>query len=286
MVAVTWGDWFVRDEIERSTPDGLSVWYLGCNGFVIRSPTTTIYLDPYFGTGDPPRLVRMIPIPLDPNDATVCDAVLATHEHIDHMHPPSYAPLAEDLGADVYAPESAYETPDYDGDLAIPTDQENHVDVGDTIDIGDVTVHVRGANDPDSDGPVSYVVEHDAGTFFHGGDSRPADAFRDIGTEFDIDLGVLAMGTVGNICYPDDGEVRPTRWYNDENQVIEAANALQLDRLAPSHYDMWKGVSGDPKVLHEHAASFAYPRTVDVIQIGDRLDVSRPGVVQPTSWSR
>ncbi|WP_254533124.1 MBL fold metallo-hydrolase [Natrinema gelatinilyticum] len=279
MVHSTWGTWFVQDEVEAATVDGFSIWYLGCNGFVLRTAETTVYIDPYFADGDPPNIVRMIPVPMDPVDARECDAVLVTHEHIDHMHPPSFEPLVTDLGADVYAPRAAYEQPDYDGPVDVPKDSARTITDGETFTVGDLTVHVRGANDPDAIEPVTFVVEHDAGTFFHGGDSRPAESFAEIGDSFDIDLGVLALGSVGNIYDPDDDEMRLTEWYMNENQVIEAANALQLTRLFPSHWDMWRGVGTDPKVLHEHAASYEYPRTIDCGKIGDRLDVARPGIV-------
>ncbi|HET7324809.1 MAG TPA: MBL fold metallo-hydrolase, partial [Halococcus sp.] len=232
--------------------------------------------------GSPPRTIRMIPVPMDADDATLCDAVLVTHEHIDHIHPPSYGPLLEDLGADLYAPSASYENPDYDGDLRVPDEQKNVIEAGEDFEIGDLSIHVRGANDPDAIEPVTYVIEHESGIFFAAGDSRPADAFSDIGDEFDIDLGVLAFGTVGNIRHNEDdpAETRPTDWYNDGDQVVESANSLELDRLMPVHWDMWKGVGSDPKILHEHAASYRYPRVVDVVRIGDRVDVDRPGVVQ------
>lgn len=280
MVHSTWGDWFV-EAVEGSEPDGASVWYLGCNSVILRSSSTTVYIDPYFGDGDPPTLVRMIPVPLDPADATACNAVLVTHEHIDHIHPPSYGPLVEDLGAALYAPLASYEQPDYDGPLRAPANRRHVVAVGDTFDVGDFTVHVREANDPDAIEPVSYVVEHDAGTFFHPGDSRPAPAFADIGETFDLDLGVLAVGSVGNIVDATDGIPRVTRWYMDENEAIEAANALKLDRLLPSHWDMWKGVGTDPKALVEHAASYRYPRVIERVMVGDRVDFGAPGIVTP-----
>lgn len=282
MVHSTWGDWFVREEVEAVDPDGVAVWYLGCNGFVIRSEETTIYVDPYFEDGDPPNLVRTIPVPMDPADATLCDAVLVTHEHVDHFNPPSYGPLVEDLRADLHAPAAAYEDPQIDwADQRAPEDRRHVVGVGDAVEIGDFTVHVRDANDPDSLEPVSYVIEHEAGTFFHAGDSRPADAFADLGREFDIDLGAIAFGSMGIIYYPDDGEARRTRWYADENDVIEAANALRLDRLLPTHYDVWRGMNADPKVLPEHAASHEHPHVVERPAVGDRFSLSRPGALQP-----
>jgi L-ascorbate 6-phosphate lactonase len=281
MVHSTWDDWFVTEEVEATEPNGASVWYLGCNAFIVRSETTTIYIDPYFDDGQPPWVVRMIPVPMDPADATMCDAVLVTHEHIDHFHPPSYGPLTEDLGADLYVPSSAFDEPDYDGSVRTPEEQRHVIEAGDEFEVGDFTVHVCGANDPDAVEPVSYVIEHESGTFFHGGDSKPAPEFADVGKEFDIDLGVLAFGTVGHIYFPDEDRAERTRWYMDENQVVEAANDLRLTRLAPSHYDMWRGVGADPKGLHEHVASHEHPHVLEPIKIGDRLDFDRPGIVQP-----
>jgi len=279
MVHATWGDWFVTDEVEAADPDALTVWYLGCNGFVVRSPAVTLYVDPYFADGNPPEIVRMIPVPMDPADASLCDAVFVTHEHIDHFHSPSYGPLLAAERGTLYAPAASYERPDYAGAMEVPADRRATVAPGGGVEIGDLTVHVRGATDPDAIEPVSYVIEHESGTFFHGGDSRPADAFAAVGREFDVDVGALALGSVGRIYDADRGTAEPTRWYNDENQVIEAARALSLDRLVPTHYDMWRGVGADPTALHEHAASYRYPRTVQPVRIGDRLRVDEPGIV-------
>jgi L-ascorbate 6-phosphate lactonase len=280
MVHSTWGDWFLREQVEARRPDGVAVWYLGCNGFIIRSAETTLYFDPYFADGDPPFTVRMIPVPLDPADATLCDAVFVSHEHIDHMHPPSYGPLVEE-GATLHAPAASFTDLDYRGALRAPEGDRRVVAAGDTVDVGDFTVHVRPAHDPDAVEPVSYVVEHDAGTFFHAGDARPAEAFAETGRTYDIDLGALAFGSVGNIRYPEDGETRRTTWYMDENQVVEAANQLELDRLIPVHWDMWRGMDADPKAVHEHATSHRYPRVVEVAKVGDRLSLSAPGVEPP-----
>lgn len=281
MVHSTWGDWFITEEVEASEPDGLSVWYLGGNGFVLRTSETTVYLDPYFGEGNPPRIVRMIPVPMDPADATCCDAVFVTHEHIDHMHPPSYGPLIEESDATLYAPRAAYEHPAYTDDLRISETQRQVVEPDDRYEVGDLVIHVRGANDPDAIEPVSYVVEHSAGTFFHPGDSRPADVFAAVGEEFDIDTGAVPFGTVGNIYHSEDDppEAYPTDWYNDGDQVVEIATQLQLDRLLPTHWDLWKGVGANSTALFTHAGSFRYPRVIEPIEIGDRIDIGQSGVI-------
>ncbi|MFC3476193.1 MBL fold metallo-hydrolase [Halobacterium litoreum] len=278
MVHSDWGDW-LPTAVADADPDGVAVWYLGCNGFVLKgSEGTTLFVDPYLGTGDPPRTVRMIPVPFDPRDVTEADAVFATHEHTDHVHGPSQAPILAETGATLYAPDDsvtvARDEEEWHDRYAVQQDQYQTVAEGDTVEVGEFTVHVEVANDPDATHPVSYVFEHDAGTVFHGGDTKPSDDFAALGERYDVDLGILAFGTVGRIPDKQTREPKRTRWYNDENQIIEAASDLQFDRLLPSHWDMWKGLTADPTALHHHARSFDYPERLDVVEIGDRVNVT------------
>ena len=270
-----WDDWLLR-AVEDADPDGLAIWYLGCNGFIVKSSGgVTVFIDPYLGIGDPPRTVRMVPVPFDPSDVTEADAVLGTHEHTDHVHGPSQAPILAATGTTYYTTDSGHEVvndEDWTGNWSVTDDQLAEIEEGDTLELGDLTIHVEAANDPDADHPVSFVFEHEAGTFFHGGDARPG-AFEPVGEKYDIDLGVLAFGAVGMIPDSETGEPQRTKWYSDENMIIEAANELQLDTLVPSHWDMWKGMTTEPTVLHNHAASFEYPETLRIVEIGDRVDL-------------
>jgi len=277
MVHSDWDDW-LPTAVADADPDGVAVWYLGCNGFVLKgSGGTTLYVDPYLGTGDPPRTVRMIPVPFDPRDVTGADAVFATHEHTDHVHGPSQAPILAETGCPLYAPDDsvavARDDEEWHDRYAVAADQYREVAEGETLEVGEFTVHVEVAHDPDATHPVSYVFEHDAGTVFHGGDTKPSEEFARVGDEYDVDLGILAFGSVGQLPDKQTGDPTVKRWYNDENQIIECARALQVDRLLPSHWDMWKGMTADPTALHHHARSFEHPERLDVVEIGDRVDV-------------
>jgi len=272
-----WGDWLPR-AVADADPDGVDVWYLGCNGFVLKGRAgTTLFIDPYLGTGDPPRTVRMVPVAFDPEDVSEADAVMATHEHTDHVHGPSQAPILAGTGAQFYAP---------DDSLAVALDEERWPDrwdvadeqftqvaEGETYSVGEFTVHVEAAHDPDATHPVSYVVEHDAGTFFHGGDTKPGDALADVGARYDVDLGVVAFGSVGRIPDKETREPRLTRWYCDENEAVEVAAAVGMDRLLPSHWDMWRGLTADPAALRHHVRSFEHPRRLELVEIGDRVSL-------------
>jgi Predicted Zn-dependent hydrolases of the beta-lactamase fold len=232
-----------------------------------------VFIDPYLGTGDPPRTVRMVPVPFDPTDVVTADAVLATHEHTDHVDGPSQAPILERTGATFYAPDASLDVTREEGwreEWDVDSDQFEQVEEGNTVRVGDLTVQVEPADDPDADHPVSYVVQHQSGTFFHAGDAR-AGGFGAVGDAYDIDVGAVAFGTVGMILDSETRTPSRTRWYNDENAVVEAANELRLGRLVPTHWDMWRGMTADPTALHYHTASFEYPTRLDVLEIGDRL---------------
>lgn len=277
MTSSDWGDWLVSD-IERADPDGVSLWYLGCNGFVLKaSDGTTMCIDPYVGLGDPPRTVRMIPVPFDPADFDEMDAILATHEHTDHVHGPSQAPIMAETGAAYFGPQASIDVAlteeSWPDRWDVTPSQFESVSQDTSFEVGGVTVTVEAANDPDAEEPVSYVLEHDGRTIFHGGDSRPATEFERIGTDYDLDLGILAFGTVGLIPDKESREPKRTRWYNDENEIVRAANSLRLDRLLPSHWDMWRGLTADPTALHHHVNSFSFPRDLEIVEIGDRIDL-------------
>jgi L-ascorbate 6-phosphate lactonase len=276
MVHSDWNDWLL-DDIAAADPDGVSIWYLGCNGFALTDGATTLFIDPYLGTGDPPRTVRMIPVPFDPHDVTTADALFATHEHTDHVHGPSQAPILETTGATFHAPADsiavAREEERWTDEWAVDDDQLDEIAEGDSIEVGAFSVTVETAHDPDASQPVSYVVDHPAGTFFHGGDTKPDAALERIGERYDIDLGALAFGSTGRLPDKQTGELTRKRWYCDEDEIIETAGQLELDRLLPTHWDMWKGLTADPTALSPHARSYEHPRDLEFVEIGDRVEL-------------
>ena len=277
MVTSDWGDWLPQ-AVADADPDTVALWYLGCNGFAIKgSEGTTLWIDPYLGTGDPPRTVRMIPIPFDPEDVAEADAVLATHEHTDHVHGPSQAPILAGTDADFVAPDDslavAREEEAWTANYDVDDEQFLEIAEGDRLQVGEFEIDVVGVNDPDASHPVGYVIGHESGTIFHGGDTKPAEHFGDVAADHDVDLGILAFGSVGRIPDKETREPKRTKWYNDENQVVDAASDLEFDRLLPTHWDMWKGLTADPTALHDHVRSYEHPRELEITEIGDRVDL-------------
>ncbi len=273
MITSDWGDWLPR-EIATTTPDRLGLWYLGCNGAAINTADgTTVLIDPYLGTGDPPRTVRSIPVPFAPQDVTDVDAIMITHAHTDHLHAPSQAPILAETGATLYAPETAIEqTTAWSNEYDLDGSQRSQVAPGDMVRIGEMAIHVADAYDPDAEQPVSYIFDPPTGpTVFHGGDARPSEAFASIGEDYDVTVGLLAFGSAGMIPDKETGEPQYTKWYNDENEIIKAATQLDLEVLVPTHWDMWRGLTADPTALVHHARRMPAPEQVRVLSMGDQI---------------
>jgi|AntDeeMinimDraft_4_1070355.scaffolds.fasta_scaffold00099_49 L-ascorbate 6-phosphate lactonase len=281
-ITSSWGKWWSREEINGTeVEDHVSLWYLGVAGWGIRTPETAIYIDPYFSTErDREYVARMSPVPMEPSWVDECGAVFCTHDHRDHFWPPSFGPLLED-GASVHAPVECYENFDVS---EIATEKQTVVEPGKSFEVGDLTIHVRGGYDPDANGTVTYVIEHETGTIFHGGDNRPCGVFEEIGEEFDVDLGMLSYGTHAR-TRNEEGEVVTRKLYNDPDEIVEATNALGIDRLVPQHWRRWRSIHADPAALEKASTTFEYPHVIEGVEVGDRLRLDRPGVVPPTRLS-
>ena len=66
----------------------MKIRFLGQSGYILKSGNTEIIIDPYLSdsvnrvAGRP----RALPVPINPEDIN-CDAVICTHNHLDHLDP-------------------------------------------------------------------------------------------------------------------------------------------------------------------------------------------------------
>ena len=74
----------------------MKIRFLGQSGYVLNSGNTEIIIDPYLSdsvkraAGRP----RTLPIPINPEDIN-CDAVICTHNHLDHLDPDTVVRINE-----------------------------------------------------------------------------------------------------------------------------------------------------------------------------------------------
>src|SRR5215207_5837667 len=95
-------------------PATVVVWWLGQSGYVIKSRSATVVIDPYLsehltakyeGTAKPH--IRMTRAPFRGSDLRGIDLVLASHEHSDHLDPGTLPDLlAASPGALLVLPEA------------------------------------------------------------------------------------------------------------------------------------------------------------------------------------
>ncbi len=76
----------------------LLIWWLGQSGFLIKSRNTAFVIDPYLSTaleeatkdmGPEIRHIRMMPVPVIPEQIRCLDYIFCTHDHGDHYDPES-----------------------------------------------------------------------------------------------------------------------------------------------------------------------------------------------------
>lgn len=267
--------------MEAVEPKGPSVRYPGCNGYVLRTAETTVYLDSYFGDGEPPRTIRVIPVPWTPEVATQTPCWPLTGTSTTCIRPRTRR-WSTVSGATCTRPKLP-DAPKYDGDVSVADeDAKVTVEPGDEYEVGELTVHARGANALDAEEPVTYVVEHDAGTFFAGGDTRPWDGFEDVADEFDLDLGVRPCGTTGKVLHTGDdpAETRVTEWYTTATSSRRrwgSSNSVGSFRSTGTCGGTWgrpEEPPRGPRLLRVPPAAGGRP---------DRRlpGVGRPGVIRP-----
>jgi L-ascorbate 6-phosphate lactonase len=92
----------------------------------------------------------MIPVPFDPTDVQAADAVLATHEHVDHVQ----EPILSATDASLFGPSEAVSVARTEEEWVRNCDIKSHqletVEEEDVLEIGSFTIHIMLAHDPDA----------------------------------------------------------------------------------------------------------------------------------------
>jgi L-ascorbate metabolism protein UlaG (beta-lactamase superfamily) len=158
-----------RDEIIVS-------WFNNYSGVLVKTPTTTIIIDP---------------TEVNPLDFGKVDVVLITHEHFDHLDENIVKGFFErnrkcSVVADKTSAERLSEF--------IPADNLSAVDAGDKTDFGPVTVYSEHSEHPATT-PLSYVIVSENGrVIYHTSDSAPFIGMKKIGQVYKPDITFCTVG--------------------------------------------------------------------------------------------
>jgi L-ascorbate 6-phosphate lactonase len=241
------------------------LWALGGPSFLYRTAETAIWIDPYFGgtpTDAVPGAYRATAIPVDPERIRLADAVISTHDHIDHCHEGTVMPIVRNTQAFCVAPKSSARLMRTWG---VPDDRLREVAAGEVVRVGDVDVAVYASYDPNEPDAATYVLESSGVTLFVSGDTWRGPALAEIGASRGLDFALLAFGRT---------------WYMTEEELIEAATDLAPSTLLPFHWEFWRNHTGDVVRLLDAYHQYSPPFALKLLLVGDSL------VLEPSQGGR
>jgi L-ascorbate metabolism protein UlaG (beta-lactamase superfamily) len=235
----------------------VTVRWIGQAGFLLESSRTRLAVDPFLTPTEGAR-----PPVLQIEEVPVLDAVLVTHEHLDHFDRPLIQALCQrepPLKVMVPAPIKTDAL-----NLGIPEAAVVAAEPLSSVPIGDFTVtpvlSCHGVSVQDGYGfgePkgrfLGYVMRAGDVTLYHSGDTVIYDAMIDILRPFNIDVTLLpingrhyfreAQDIVGNLT---------------AEEAVELTQAIGAKVLVPMHYDAFGRNLGDPAEAVRYARA-RYP---------------------------
>jgi L-ascorbate 6-phosphate lactonase len=250
-----------RARVERGT---VAVWHLGGAGLILKTPAAIVYVDPYIGDGaaEPALGGRGVPVPFDPGAVGRIDAVLCTHDHVDHTDPETLAVWRRHLVPPVFGPASST---DLAREWGYPEERLRTLPHGETAAVADVRITSVRAYDPLAKGANGYLLEAQGVSLLHMGDSL---YFAELGA---------AVGRPVDALYVSVGH-NPTgkNFYMTEVDAARAARDVGARTLVPVHWDLWRSFYLDPRRVGVVARWYCPAVTVRIPRYGRRMVLTAP----------
>lgn len=276
-----WGTWLNEEiEEERVRPGAFAMWWLGCTGIWIKSEgDANVMIDFWTKSGKRTKKTKLMkqqhqhqrmigcvalqpnlrnaPCVLDPFAIRTVDAVLATHDHGDHIDPYVAAAVLQNCARDVpfIGPRACI---DLWTSWGVPPDRCRVVQPGDAVRIKDTEIVVLDSFDRTElvtapagvvlkDRPVrdmdkiavNYLIKTPGGNLYHGGDSHYSNYFAKHGNDHPIDV---ALGAFGE---------NPRGMTDKINafDILRMAEALKTSVIIPVHHDIWTNFLANPQEI-------------------------------------
>lgn len=271
-----WGTWLNEEiEAEKVEKNTFAMWWLGCTGIWIKSEgDTNLCIDFWCGTGkrtrknpyiDPqhqmarmcgnrllqPNL-RTTPFVLDPFAIRKVDAILATHDHNDHIDVNVAAAVLKNCDESVMFIGPAACVQKWT-EWGVPESRCITMVPGKSVKVKDMEILALESFDrtamitapPEGDitgvlvdldeKAVNYLIKTPGGNLYHSGDSHYSNYYAKHGNEHQIDV---ALGSYGE----------NPRGITDKMtsvDILRMAEALNTKVVIPFHHDIWSNFQAD-----------------------------------------
>lgn len=243
---------------QLAVPEGqVALWWLGQSGFALRAGNTNLLLDPFL-SHNPDRVTEA---PITADQCGWVDVVACTHQHIDHFDAPTVKTISQ------VAPDSKVVVPEpivfMATDLGIATERVIGAQPGESINLGDITIHPVPAHhgihmsDAYNDGSaesnglvrfLGYVVEAHGLHIYHAGDTLVFDGLVDTLKGLHVDVALLPIN--GRSYFREEQDLVGNMGPRD---AAELAQKIGASLLVPMHYDAFPTNLGYPDHLVEVA---------------------------------
>ena len=206
----------------------MKIKFLGQSGYLLKTENSEIIIDPYLSdsvnrvAGRP----RVLPIPIDPQDIN-CDAVICTHNHLDHLDPDT----VKDIPVDQFfitTNEGKIELEKF-GKTNVAT-----LNAGEGITVGDFEITAVFADHTVE--AFGLIVKAENKTLYFSGDTLYNEKLFEI-AKYKPDITLICInGRLGNM--------------NVEEALI-TAKRIGAKINIPNHYDMFASNSENPYLFSE-----------------------------------
>lgn len=207
----------------------MTIRFLGQSGYVIKTASTTVVIDPYLSdsVNRVANRPRTLPIPIAPEKLRA-DAVICTHNHLDHLDPDTVEKVDRKIPFI-----TTFEGKDVLDGLGFETVKA--IKVGDTVNVGDISITAVYANHTVE--AFGLIVKADGMTLYFSGDTLFDEKLFEI-KSFNPDMTFICInGRLGNM---------------NVEEALTTAKEIGARVNVPNHYDMFASNSEDPHKFADH----------------------------------
>lgn len=206
----------------------ITIRYLGQSGYILTSGDTVLVIDPYLSNSVERAAgrSRSLPIPIRP-ESLICDAVICTHEHLDHLDPDTVASIQGNC---------LFISTHRGKEILTRAGKQNTVALseGETITVGDFEITAVFANHTVE--AFGLIIKVCGKTLYFSGDTLYHEKLLTI-SKHNPDITFICInGRLGNL---------------NVSEALRVAKHIGSKINIPNHYDMFSSNSEDPKLFTE-----------------------------------